>query len=295
VARVAQRRRDLLLGRAREARLGRQHDAAHGVALALLLLLDGVERAQLREQAQLLGRDEAEQLMLFAAVIVCLMGIMYQANTSSSFYPGALDGVTAVVMIDIIVAIIYYLTVLFSEIAILYNEDNKRVQLEKAARARGAKGESSPKAAAGDKASRDSAGGRLVDDVSGEINTGRLETATNPLFLSQAGAAPAAGGGDGAGAGADGVMSSARPPPSELWTLVQQEWRQQKDAMAQLRTQLAEARKAAAQSAAAAEGGGFAEEASPASPRSAKKSFAPAVAGGGAPSARKLLKKRSEI
>jgi len=42
--------------------------------------------------------------MLFAAVIVCLMGIMYQANTSSSFYPGALDGVTAVVMIDIIVA-----------------------------------------------------------------------------------------------------------------------------------------------------------------------------------------------
>ena len=232
--------------------------------------------------------------MLFAAVIVCLMGIMYQANSSSSFYPGALDGVTAVVMIDIIVAIIYYLTVLFSEIAILYNEDNKRAQLEKAARARGAKGESSPKAAAGDKSSRDSAGGRLVDDLSGEINTGRLETATNPLFLSQAGAAPAAGGGAGDSAGADGIMSGARPPPSELWSLVQQEWRQQKDAMAQLRTQLAEARKAAAQLAAAAEGGG-AEEASPASPRSAKKSFAPAVAGGGAPSARKLLKKRSEI
>jgi hypothetical protein len=49
----------------------------------------------------LFNYNTIEQIMLFAAVIVCLMGIMYQANTSSSFYPGALDGVTAVVMIDV--------------------------------------------------------------------------------------------------------------------------------------------------------------------------------------------------
>jgi len=79
----------------------------------------------------LFNYNTIEQLMLFAAVLVCLMGIMYQANTSSSFYPGALDGVTAVVMIVIITAILYYFTMLFSEMAILYNEENKRRQLEK--------------------------------------------------------------------------------------------------------------------------------------------------------------------
>ena len=41
--------------------------------------------------------------MLFAAVVVCLMGIMYQANEQLA-YGGAHDGITAVVMIDIIVA-----------------------------------------------------------------------------------------------------------------------------------------------------------------------------------------------
>jgi hypothetical protein len=49
----------------------------------------------------LFNYNTVEQIMIFCAVIVCLMGIMYQANQASSFYPGALDGVTAVVMITI--------------------------------------------------------------------------------------------------------------------------------------------------------------------------------------------------
>ena len=162
------------------------------------------------------------QLMLFAAVIVCLMGIMYQANSSSSFYPGALDGVTAVVMIDIIVAIIYYFTVLFSEIAILYNEDNKRVQLEKAARARGGKAAATDSSASKTKSLRDASSGRLVDEASGEINTGRLETNTNPLFLNSGGDGARAGGGAGGAGGlrVDVVLAQRTPPPAELWTLV---------------------------------------------------------------------------
>jgi hypothetical protein len=71
----------------------------------------------------LFNYNTIEQLMLFCAVVVCLMGIMYQANENYS-YAGATDGVTAVVMITIIFAIIYYFTVLFTEMAILYNEDN---------------------------------------------------------------------------------------------------------------------------------------------------------------------------
>ena len=51
----------------------------------------------------LFNYNTIEQIMLFCAVIVCLMGIMYQANASDTFQ-GANDGVTAVVMITIIFA-----------------------------------------------------------------------------------------------------------------------------------------------------------------------------------------------
>jgi hypothetical protein len=125
----------------------------------------------------LFNYNTVEQLMLFAAVIVCLMGIMYQANASSSFYPGALDGVTAVVMIDIIAAIVYYFTVLFSEVAILYNEDNKRKQLARAAKSKEGSG-----AKQGENASAPRKLGRLVGD-DGELQLGLTETETNPLFL----------------------------------------------------------------------------------------------------------------
>jgi hypothetical protein len=132
----------------------------------------------------LFNYNTVEQIMLFCAVIVCLMGIMYQANSSSSFYPGALDGVTAVVMIDIIFAILYYAGVLFGEIAILYNEENKRRQLERAAKsaAKAAReGAGAKEGAAGDAGSTRRLG-RLVGE-DGELQLGLTETETNPLFL----------------------------------------------------------------------------------------------------------------
>jgi hypothetical protein len=229
--------------------------------------------------------------MLFAAVIVCLMGIMYQANTSSSFYPGALDGVTAVVMIDIIVAILYYFTVLFSEIAILYNEDNKRKQLEKAARQRGGKADASP-SAKGDKSPRDAAGGRLVDEMSGEINTGRLETATNPLFLSQSGGASGAASGLG-GAGADALIAQRAPPPPELWSVLQLEWSSVQQQLAAVKAQLAEARKAGSGGGGAGAAGADDEPSKPVVKRAAKAEFAPSAADSGGSAAIKLLKAKT--
>ena len=194
-------------------------------------------------------------------------------------------------------AILYYFTVLFSEIAILYNEDNKRRQLERAARSgRGKESDASPGAK---KSARDASGGRLVDEASGEINTGRLETATNPLFLSGgtagAVAAPGAASLGGDGSGADGIMTQRAPPPPELWAIIQGEWASQKAAMGQLRAQLADARKASQQASAAAGGAEDEAGASPTPKSAAKKAFAPAVAGGVTSSARKLLKKKSEI
>ena len=103
--------------------------------------------------------------MIFCAVIVCLMGIMYQANQASSFYPGALDGVTAVVMITIIFGIVYYFTVVVTEMVVLYNEEGNRVKAERSQQSRG-KDSPAAKKGMGSKASS----GRLVDDQ-GEINT----------------------------------------------------------------------------------------------------------------------------
>jgi len=227
--------------------------------------------------------------MLFAAVIVCLMGIMYQANTSSSFYPGALDGVTAVVMIDIIAAIVYYLTVLVSEIVILYNEDGNRKNLEKAA-ARQRKGDASPSK---DKSSPREGLGRLVDD-SGEINTGRIETATNPLFLSQAaGGAPAAASSFG-GEGASSVFSQRTAPPPETWSLIVMEHNAVVQQLAAAKSQLAEARKDASMRSSGAAAAEETADDGRAALKSAKKNFAPSAAGGSASAAVALKKAGSK-
>ena len=215
----------------------------------------------------LFNYNTIEQLMLFAAVIVCLMGIMYQANSSSSFYPGALDGVTAVVMIDIILAIIYYFTMLFSEMAILYNEDNKRKQLERAAKSRGgaavaaAAGGGKEAAAADGSAAPKHGAGRLVGD-DGELQLGRVEQQSNPLFLAMAvgGAgrgAPSALSGPASSLSAEALERQVDLPSPELWRVYRAEFLLMQQTLAAAQASVAEAKRAAAVSAAeAAEGGG---------------------------------------
>jgi hypothetical protein len=153
-----------------------------------------------------------EQIMIFCGVIVCLMGIMYQANTTSVFYPGALDGVTAVVMITIIFAIFYYFTVVITEMVILYNEDHNRKIAE---RTKSRKGIEKVK-----KSSHHS--GRLVS-ADGEINTGRMDAMVNPLFLSQSENSFPSNGGTGSDSGS-AIAQMSSPPPIELWDVFRQEY-----------------------------------------------------------------------
>jgi hypothetical protein len=182
--------------------------------------------------------------------------------------------------------------VLFSEMAILYNEDNKRKQLERASRERGGKGEA---AAKGKSAAKDASGGRLVDAASGEINTGRIETNTNPLFLNSGGGgdgAKAGGGAGGAGGGfgVDAVMAQRSAPELSQWLLFQSEFAaiaSQLEAAKQRENELKRAA-AAAVPADDAEDGGRA-----ALVRKQKAEFAPRAAeGAGGSSAIKLLKKK---
>jgi hypothetical protein len=124
----------------------------------------------------LFNYNTVEQLMIFASVIVCLMGIMYQANTTSSFYPGALDGVTAVVMITIISAIVYFFVVVVTEMWILYDEDNRERKQKQAASSRKNLGDKDGKI-------KSVASNRLVN-TEGVVETGTVDNVMNPLLLS---------------------------------------------------------------------------------------------------------------
>jgi hypothetical protein len=128
----------------------------------------------------LFNYNTIEQLMIFAAVIVCLMGIMYQANTTNTFYPGALDGVTAVVMITIIAAILYFATVVITEMVILYNESASHARAKRAMSSRSAslkaKGESKKKLTTFD------SDGNPVEET---FNTGAIDSMVNPIFVQE--------------------------------------------------------------------------------------------------------------
>jgi hypothetical protein len=180
----------------------------------------------------LFNYNTIEQLMLFAAVIVCLMGIMYEANVNSAFYPGALDGVTGVVMFTVVVAIVYYFAMLFTEIVILYNEDVRRTQMAKAAKAAGVaanrKKETDKAEAAGHHVSRE---GRLVGE-NGTLELGNVENAVNPMFATTDGRAlsPSMAGG-GSSSAMEAVVSSRSPPPPELWPIFQQQFREQVESL----------------------------------------------------------------
>jgi hypothetical protein len=183
----------------------------------------------------LFNYNTIEQLMLFAAVIVCLMGIMYQANSgpTSSYYPGALDGVTAVVMITVISAIVYYFTMLFAEIAILYNEDTRMKQLTKQAKL------SSRKASiAKREGGSDFGQGRLVG-ADGQIVTGNVDAQVNPLFMQAGGEKLNAL----EGLGVDSVMSMRNPPGPEMWSQFQAAFVKQNAAMEAMGSLLADSRR----------------------------------------------------
>ena len=195
----------------------------------------------------LFNYNTIEQIMLFCAVVVCLMGIMYEANVANDTYAGADDGITAVVIIDVVFALIYYFTMLFTEMAILFNESARTRQLEKAAARLGSKGATN-KAQADRGADPRHTGGRLVDDE-GELNVGKVEAQNNPLFTSTAALAKsgASGGGGGGDVGLEALLGLRHPPPEAVWQLFQSQVREIDAALQLSRSQVAELKRAAAQ------------------------------------------------
>jgi len=179
--------------------------------------------------AWLFNYNTVEVVLLFAAVIVCLMGIMFQATASSSFYfASSREGISAVVIAVITIAITYFATVVMVDIM---------TQLAAAAAVRAPKKGSDsprPKSRRGGALHGGGGGGERETELarmamraadSGVVNVGKVEATMNPMFLTKAGASAAADG-SGGGGGDDlsltaqahtAIMGFAEPPPLEMW------------------------------------------------------------------------------
>jgi hypothetical protein len=129
-------------------------------------------------QGWLFGYNTVEEILLFSAGTVALMGIMYASlAASSSNFDASRDSVTWVIVGAIILTIIYFFTVVFTEVFMLYTEDSRRKVQEKLAKnRRGSKKASSDD----DTKSKDRAA--LADATLGEANVGTIDTSFNPMF-----------------------------------------------------------------------------------------------------------------
>jgi hypothetical protein len=75
--------------------------------------------------------NTVETVLLFCAVVVTLGGIMFESGQlDSANYVKSRDGVTIGLMIIIILSIIYFFTVLFTELHMMVTEDARRKRLE---------------------------------------------------------------------------------------------------------------------------------------------------------------------
>jgi hypothetical protein len=124
----------------------------------------------------LFNYNTLEAVMLFGAVIVNLMGIMYAAQgRASSYYAEARDAVTSVVLFTIIACVLYFLTVVIVEIATLGQDAVTRRR--KAAQAAKEKAKASGKS--GKKAG---VSGNATAAALDNLALGSLNNTFNPMF-----------------------------------------------------------------------------------------------------------------
>jgi len=146
--------------------------------------------------------NTVEAVMSFSAVIVCLSGLMYQAElTRSTGLRGTLDAITGLIMFIVIFAILYFCSALGYEIYNGVVGFRRELALRK-----------SSKHAV------------IASSVGGEGNddTANIEAQVNPMFLSD--------GGDKANLGADkeslvaSILAQKEAPPLQLWLVFRDEF-----------------------------------------------------------------------
>jgi len=156
----------------------------------------------------LFNYNTVEQLMLFSAGIVSMMGLMFAAQArKSTYYQDSRDAIASVVIAIVAISIIYLFTVFVTEVVILAGESNRRQQAAKADRL--AKQQQNKKSPSDKK-------GKPQDEVIFEA--GDVDSTTNPMFIGAKNDAE-----DSAfnAAEASAVIENMREPPAsvELWTI----------------------------------------------------------------------------
>jgi hypothetical protein len=167
-----------------------------------------------------------EAVMIASAVLVSLMGIMYDSSASSIYRSGK-DGITAVIILNVALTIIYYFSVVITEITILASEDSRRKALAKQrTKKAGDAAEKSPKA----RASTPGAPG-LPEP---EFNVGKMDSQMNPMFLQQ----DAQSSQNLFAGAADAIVNSRTPPTPDLWLVFQTTFLDMQQQVDSLTTQL---------------------------------------------------------
>jgi hypothetical protein len=190
----------------------------------------------------LFNYNTVEQLLLFSAGVVCVMGLMFAAQASNpAYYRDSRDATTAVVIGVVAASIVYLVTVFVTEVTVVMGESNRKKAIarnRKEDRADGA-------AAAGKKA-------RATDEP---FDAGVVSSAVNPMMFSGGAKAALAGGVDavpsspgGAGGAAEtgelvNALAAMRDPPTslELWELYRAKFEELAASVDTLKAQVAAA------------------------------------------------------
>ena len=195
------------------------------------------------------NHNSVEQLLLLSAIVIALMGIMFNASgVSGGDAYGSSDAwkatIGGIVLAIVIITILYFVAVVVVDVWTLWREAASRAAL---ARTRG-----SGKKLAGDAAKRAAGSAR----GGAPLNLGPVDTAINPLFVSMSGGG--GGGGDLTSnkALSDALSASNQPPPPELWATFRTSFQTLLAQVDQLNAQLTASKQAEARADSEGEPGG---------------------------------------
>jgi hypothetical protein len=184
----------------------------------------------------LFNYNTTEAVLLFSAVIVALMGLMFAAQDASpSFYSESRDAITSVTLAVVVLSILYFFFVVFTEIGILYTEDQRRKALERRQASMRKKGVYSKdeKGRSNETRKKDlAAAAAAMSHADMVAMTGPMEASMNPIFLS--------GGGQSAAGVMEAIMAQETVPSQELWRLFQSSFIQIQDEIAKVSHTVAE-------------------------------------------------------
>lgn len=182
----------------------------------------------------LFNYNTVEQVLLASAIVVCLLGILFASSgvAGNPYAAGTSDAIGGLVMAVVVLTILYFATVVITEIAIMWGEADRRRKLQRGRSGKGLKtagGAASPGGGLSRPGSKSFKGGIAGGGPGGGglPNIGVVTQEFNPIMMG------GPGGGGGAGGVANGdaftgdrqalvdaVTATEKPPPQELWTML---------------------------------------------------------------------------